>query len=75
MTYQELRNWNRQMESTVVRNHVIVFDQTKVLANSSHYYPIFDRETIEICKRSNHLIKDDGIRLSKTRETILYTLK
>ena len=51
--------------------HDILFDQTKILARESHYYPRKIREAIEILKHPANLNRDSGWQLHHTWKSLV----
>ena len=62
-------NHNQVNKSAIVEHsfkskHHICFDQTKILASTSHYSSRLIREAIEIEKHPNNFNREDGYKLS-----------
>ena len=60
-------NWVNKyaiVENSLNSKHHICFDQTKILASTSHYSSRLIREAIEIEKHPNNFNREDGYKLS-----------
>ena len=72
-------NHKRLSKSTIVdhsfkSNHLICFDQTKILAHTSHYPTHLIREALEIENNPNNFNYDDDYTLSDSWELLIHHL-
>ena len=70
-------NHNRIKNSVIAEysckcKHQIFFDQTKILASTSHYWASLIREAIKYEKNPNNFNQEDGYKLSKSWRPLVH---